>query len=147
MISMHISPLYGVFVGNVARFSTYAFWGPNSGSSQLVRTPRKLCQPDYTYPPKTAKYVLCYLSSILPKRETRSKCVSWSVFTSFVSLQWSHAHSKALILTLAKAEFCDFHLYNVRNVNVFGNRNLPQSPAGVQWDRATDKTPFDSQVS
>ena len=30
---------YGFFVVNVARISTYAFWGPNSWSSQLVRTP------------------------------------------------------------------------------------------------------------
>ena len=34
--------VYGIFV---ARISTYAFWGPNSGSSQLVWTPGKLCQP------------------------------------------------------------------------------------------------------
>ena len=41
--------VYGIFVANIARISTYALWGPNSGLSYLVRTPRKLCQAVFTY--------------------------------------------------------------------------------------------------
>ena len=41
--------VYGIFVANIARISTYALWGPNSGLSYLVRTPRKLGQAVFTY--------------------------------------------------------------------------------------------------
>ena len=39
--------IYRILVANVARISTYALWGQNSGSSQLVRIPRGLCRPGY----------------------------------------------------------------------------------------------------
>ena len=39
--------IYRIFIVNVAKILTYAFWGKNSGSSQLPRIPRNLCQPGW----------------------------------------------------------------------------------------------------
>ena len=36
-----------LFVANVAKILTYALWGNDSGSNQVARKPRKLCQPVY----------------------------------------------------------------------------------------------------
>ena len=68
------------------------------------------------------------------RRQSRWKCGSWTVFTSFASL----FSNLAPILTLVKAESCAMRAV------MFGNWNERHSPAGLQWDTATDKkTPLE----